>query len=246
MKATLTYHSIDDSGSPISVPESVFRTHAEWLARSGPPVVSIDRLLALPASESALAITFDDGFRNFATTAWPVLRDLGLPVTLYIPTAHVGRSNDWGGWDGHSIPELPLLDWEALARLAADGVTMGSHTCTHVQLPRLADAQVADELERSARTITERIGTRPTSLAYPYGAHDARTVRAAERVYEHAVTTELRVLSPGDSRCRLPRVDMFYMRTKGRMESWGSIRMRMYLRARAGARKCRQLVAGTA
>ena len=246
MKAILTYHSIDDSGSPISVSEAVFRTQMDWLAHSGPPVVGLDRLLALPAAETALAITFDDGFRNFASTAWPVLRDLALPVTLYVPTAHVGRSNDWGGRDGHRIPTLPLLDWAGLARLAADGVTIGSHTCTHVQLPRLSQSQVNEELECSALTIEERIGSRPSGLAYPYGAHDAATVRAAERYYGHAVTTELRMLSPHDARCRLPRVDMYYMRVKGRMESWGSMRMRMYLRARAGARKCRELlVAGT-
>jgi len=65
MRAILTYHSIDESGSVISVSESVFRGHVTWLARSAVRVVSIDTLMHLPADANAVALTFDDGFVNF-------------------------------------------------------------------------------------------------------------------------------------------------------------------------------------
>jgi peptidoglycan/xylan/chitin deacetylase (PgdA/CDA1 family) len=242
VKAVLTYHSIDDSGSPISIPERIFRRHVEWLATHGPPVVTMDELLRLPHDAPAVAITFDDAFVNFAQTAWPVLRDHRVPVTLYVPTDHVGGTNAWGGSTDAGIPTLPIMDWDAVARIAAEGVTIGSHTCTHPHLPRLPHARMVAELEGSAVRIESMIGERPAGLAYPYGAYDEHTVRAAVSTYEHACTTELRLLNTDDEPHRLPRLDMYYMQADGMMEAWGTARLRMYLRARASARSCRELL----
>jgi peptidoglycan/xylan/chitin deacetylase (PgdA/CDA1 family) len=242
MKAILTYHSIDDSGSPISIPEGAFRRHVEWLARHGPPVVTLDELLRLPRDAQAVAITFDDAFVNFAHTAWPVLRDHRMPVTLYVATDHVGGTNTWGDSTGAGIPSLPIMDWDAVVRAAGEGVTIGSHTCTHPHLPRLPHARVVDELERSAERIKSMIGERPAGLAYPYGAYNQHVVSAAASTYDHACTTELRLLKAEDTPYRLPRLDMYYLQTDGMIEAWGTARLRMYLQARASARRCRELL----
>src|SRR5262245_53682892 len=82
MKAILTYHSIDDSGSVISVDAATFRAHIEWLVKQKIAVVPLDRLREMSDDTHAVALTFDDGFENFATGAWPVLRDYALPVTV--------------------------------------------------------------------------------------------------------------------------------------------------------------------
>ncbi|HSJ08540.1 MAG TPA: polysaccharide deacetylase family protein [Longimicrobiales bacterium] len=239
MRAILTYHSIDDSGSPISLPEDVFRRHVEWLAGAGPRVVSIEDLLALPGTEPAVAITFDDAFVNFADTAWPVLRDHALPVTLYIPTAHAGRTNAWGGHAEPGIPELPILDWNRLARLMEEGVVPGSHTRTHPRLARLPANAVQDELESSAREISSKLGMRPAGLAYPYGSCSAAVAATAARLFDHACTVDLRPLGARENRHMLPRLDMHYFRRHGMLESWGRSSLKLYLRARAGGRRCR-------
>jgi peptidoglycan/xylan/chitin deacetylase (PgdA/CDA1 family) len=242
VRAILTYHSIDDSDSPISVRPATLRRHVEWLARSGPRVVTVDELRRLPPGESAVAITFDDAFVNFADQAWPLLRAHALPVTLYVATDHAGGRNAWSARDP-AIPDLPILGRSALARLAAQGVTLGSHTRSHARLPRLPAAALTEELEGSARRLEEISGARPHGLAYPYGAHDERVARAAAAVYDHACTTELRPLSATEDAHRLPRVDAYYLRTGHRLEWWGSPRLNLYLRARAGARGCRALLA---
>ncbi|MGH7448635.1 MAG: polysaccharide deacetylase family protein, partial [Longimicrobiales bacterium] len=187
-------------------------------------------------------ITFDDAFASFAQTAWPVLRDHRVPVTLYVPTDHVGGTNAWGGSTDAGIPTLPIMDWDAVARVAAEGVTIGSHTCTHPHLPRLPHARMVEELERSAERIESRMGERPAGLAYPYGACDEHIVSAAMSTYDHACTTELRLLKSDDGPHRLPRLDMYYMQTDGMIEAWGTARLRMYVRARASARRCRELL----
>src|SRR5690606_21388666 len=95
MKAILTYHSVDPSASPISIDEAAFRAHVRWLASGRVRVVGLDELIALPPDTDAVSLTFDDAFENFATTAWPVLRDHGLPVTLFVVAGFAGRSNTW-------------------------------------------------------------------------------------------------------------------------------------------------------
>ncbi|HSK17629.1 MAG TPA: polysaccharide deacetylase family protein [Longimicrobiales bacterium] len=240
MRAILTYHSIDGSGSPISVDPAAFRRHVECLTTKGPRVVGMDELLMLPDDSSAVAITFDDAFVNFAELAWPLLNDHGLPVTLFVPTEHVGGTNAWSATD-RSIPHLPLLDGDALARLAADGVTLGSHTCTHPHLTWLSAGDVRGELERSADQLQHMTGVRPSCLAYPYGAYNPDIAAAAGAIYSMACTTEMRFLRPGDEQLRLPRLDMYYLRSEESLSAWGSPRLRVYLQARARARGCREL-----
>src|SRR5512145_338101 len=98
MRAILTYHSIDDSGSPVSVPPAVFSQHVRWMARSGVRVLPLADMLTLDRDDPspAVAITFDDGFRNFRDAAAQLNR-AGFPVTLFVVTGHVGATNAWGG-----------------------------------------------------------------------------------------------------------------------------------------------------
>ena len=78
MRAILTWHSLDRSGSPISVPPEEFRRQVEWLAASGVRAVTVGKLLELPDEEDAAALTFDDGFANFGEAAAPVLSEYGI------------------------------------------------------------------------------------------------------------------------------------------------------------------------
>ncbi len=239
MRAILTWHSVDSSGSPISVSPDEFRRQIHWLASGPVRVVGLEELLGLSAEVTAVALTFDDGFANFATEAAPLLRQNGLAATLFIVTEHVGRDNRWGGRSEPGIPVLPLLDWEALARLRESGVRLGAHTRTHPRLTGLDEAALETELGRAAEEIERRVGERPNSLAYPYGAVDPRIAGAAARWYRCACTTELRPLKPGDAPHRLPRLDAWYLRDPRRLASFGSRRFLAWIWGRRQARRLR-------
>ena len=103
MRAILTYHSIDESGSPISISEDVFRSQITWLAKGHVKVVPLETLMRMPASANAVALTFDDGFVNFGDVAAPLLADHGLPSTLFVVTDAAGRTNRWSGRPGRTI-----------------------------------------------------------------------------------------------------------------------------------------------
>ncbi len=242
MRAILTYHSVDASGSPISISPEVFQRHVRWLAEAPVAVVGLDRLLDVDPATDAVAITFDDGFRNFATVAWPLLRDHDLPVTLFVPAAKVGGTNDWDG-PGPAVPNLPLLDWDDLGALVRDGVGVGSHTRTHADLRGLPHDRLTAEVHQAAELLRRRLGARPRSFAYPFGEWDAAARNAVADEYDLACTTRLAMLqASGTDPYLLPRLDAYYFREPGRLESWGTLTFRLYVRARRVARAARSLL----
>jgi peptidoglycan/xylan/chitin deacetylase (PgdA/CDA1 family) len=238
MKAILTYHSIDPSGSVVSVAPERFREHMDLLVERRVPVLPLAELLS-PSCPSGIALTFDDGFENFAV-AWPFLRERGLPASVFVATDWVGRENAWDPTDDR-VPRLPLMGWPELVALAGEGLEIGSHTRSHPRLPSLSDADLARELSESRAVVAERIGREPTALAYPYGDYDARVAKAAEAAgYTCALTTELQPLDDARAaRFALPRVDAFYLAKTGVMEMWGTGAFKRYLTFRRAARRAR-------
>jgi len=240
MRAILTYHSIDSSGSPISVSAAAFARHVAWLASGRVRVTSVGELLTLPDTADAVAITFDDAFRNFGDVAAPLLQAHGLPATVFMVADHAGGTNAWGRSPDRGIPELPLLDWEALARLPEHGVTIGAHSRSHRPLAMLRGLELEEEIVGGVRVIAERIGRAPIGFAYPYGSTSDAAAALVRANYAWGCTTELRRLGSDDERALLPRLDMYYFREPGRIERWGTPRFTYYLHLRSGARLLRQ------
>jgi peptidoglycan/xylan/chitin deacetylase (PgdA/CDA1 family) len=237
MRAILTWHSLDRSGSPISVAPEEFRRQVEWLAASGVQVVAVDRLLELPEEADAAALTFDDGFANFAVEAAPVLREYGLPGTIFVVTGHVGGDNRWGARESAGIPTLPLLRWDELARLRESGMTLGAHTKSHPRLPGLDPAALEGEIAGAADEMEARLGSRPEGFAYPYGETGDAVEAVVARSFRWACTTELRALSGPSRPHNLPRIDAWYLREPARRAGWGSRQFRTWLWCRRQGRR---------
>lgn len=205
--AILTFHSLDRSRSVISYDPDLFRARMEALAEAGPPVVPLTECLGRPGT---VALTFDDGFANFETDAWPVLRRLEFPATLFVVSGRVGERNDWDHM-GASAPVLPLLDWTQLRELAREGLALGAHSHTHADLTAVPEAQLAVELERPLRMIEERTGTKPGAFAYPYGKVSAAARARAAELYEVACGTRMGYWQYGEDAHDAPRLDAYYL-----------------------------------
>jgi peptidoglycan/xylan/chitin deacetylase (PgdA/CDA1 family) len=134
-----------------------------------------------------VAVTFDDGFRSVIEHALPILSLHGFVGTVFVATDHVGRDApmDWPVIDrwigGPHEHELLPLSWAELARLAAAGWEIASHTRSHPRLTELDDATLREELAGSREECEQRLGVSCRSLAYPYGVVDHRVMVATRR-----------------------------------------------------------------
>lgn len=206
--AILTYHSIDDSGSVISMPPATFRRHMDFLAAANIPVVPLDQAIEEPGS---VAITFDDGFANLIDNAVPTLAHHNFPATIFLVTKYCGGQNNWPGQSYDKASVLPLMSWDQAAALPS-AITLGAHTVNHPDLTRLAPDECERELRDCKDKIEQRLGRRSRWLAYPYGSSSAQVQQIASRYFDLAVGTTLRFLPALPNAMDLPRIDTFYLR----------------------------------
>ena len=158
------------------------------------------------SSETAartFALTFDDAFLDFATSAWPVLQRYGFNAEVFVPTEYVGKTSLW---DAHHGTPAPLLSWSDMRELIRDGVAFGSHGCRHVPLNTLDQWSCAKELAESKFRLENELSIPVTIVAYPYGMHDGNVCRlAAEAGYSVGVTVDFGVCTQASPPLRLPR-----------------------------------------
>jgi peptidoglycan/xylan/chitin deacetylase (PgdA/CDA1 family) len=238
----LTYHSLDRSGSAVSVSPQLFRAQMEWLAASGAPVVPLSQVRDTPG---AVALTFDDGFRNFHEHALPVLVERRFPATVFVVSGYCGGENRWPQPMG-GIPRLDLMSWGELAEAAASGVALGAHTVTHPHLSRLDEVDVERELAGCRMAIEDRTGRPVDTFAYPYGDVSPRVRRAAGRHFRLACGTRLAFLPADSDVLELPRIDIYYLRSRRWFEALGQTDGATYIMVRRWIREARGLGGQTA
>jgi peptidoglycan/xylan/chitin deacetylase (PgdA/CDA1 family) len=131
------------------------RSGAYAVMALGDMVGALRRGTALP--DRAVAITIDDAFRSIYTEAWPRLRAAGLPFTVFVATDLVDQGNP------------NYMTWGQLREMAANGVSMGNHTDSHLRLQNATPAAAAAAIAASQARIRAELGIVPAILAYPFG-----------------------------------------------------------------------------
>jgi peptidoglycan/xylan/chitin deacetylase (PgdA/CDA1 family) len=239
----LTYHSLDDSGSVISVAPAAFRAHMQSLRDKGFSGIALGRLLdgwegraSLPARP--VVLTFDDAFRNFAEAARPILDAARFGATVFAVAGRCGGTNEWPGQLAR-VPRLPLLSAAELRELAAAGFEIGSHGLTHAALDGLPPAEAEREVVGSKRALEDSLGRSVELLAYPYGRSGAGVRALAAAHYRASCGVEMAVARAAHDRHALPRIDVYYLRRPGVFGTLGTPLGRGYLAVRAWGRRLR-------
>ena len=211
MRAVLMLHSVDSSGSAISLAAAELRGLLDLVRASGHRIGTLREVLESPARDT-IALTFDDGMASLASEAAPLLSAEGATATLFLTTGYVGRDNHWPS-QPTSAPRLPMLGWDQVEALHAAGWAIEAHSLSHPDLRTLSDDALAEQLEAPQREIARRLGRSPNAFAYPYGLLDQRVVDAVGQHYRDAFTTRMAVLpAAGLDPLRVPRVDSYYLR----------------------------------
>jgi peptidoglycan/xylan/chitin deacetylase (PgdA/CDA1 family) len=203
----LMYHYIstnphwpdDPLRTRLSVPPKQFAAQLGYLSRHGYTTISLDDLVAAFHGATALPskpviLTFDDGYEDFYTNAYPLLEHYHDQATMYVISQRV----DTPGY----------LSWAQLRKLAASPlITIDAHTRTHSTLTALSAEQSWDELAGSKSDLEAALGISVQHLAYPPGKYNAVTLQQVEQIgFTTAVTTHSRQVQRATQVLMLKRV----------------------------------------
>lgn len=206
--AVLGYHDFRErGGSPMLIAAGKFREQMQAIKDSKIPVIPLRDVLAWKRGEKnipeeALVITMDDGWEGVYHFAFPVLKEMGFPFTIYLYSTYVNL-----GERGRS------LSWEQIREMMAHGCEVGSHSVSHKALTDRNGKSEADyqlwllaELRDSKAFLEKNLGTPVSSFAYPFGNHNDVIVDTAMQVgYESAVTVSPQKISWDTQPGRLSR-----------------------------------------
>lgn len=150
------------------------KRHFEELLQGFSCFADINGVLEKPAAKR-IALSFDDGYDNLYTVAYPLLKEKGVPFTVFIAPSFIGKAG--------------YLTKDQLLELAQDPlVTVGSHGLTHLALKgQSAEIQERELMESKAR-LEDLTGAPVDLLAYPNGQADDTTfaVLQQKNAYRYA------------------------------------------------------------
>ncbi|MGG0787555.1 polysaccharide deacetylase family protein [Peribacillus simplex] len=177
----LMYHSISE-GNGLRVPSEEFRAQMAWLRENGYYTLSPEEAYLVLTenrmpSEKCVWLTFDDGYTDNYTEAFPILQENDMKATVFM----IGKSID----KGHHLTEDQMLE------MSRNGISIESHTINHLELNRMTAVQQEAEMVQSKELFDRILGQDTTVLSYPVGRYNEESLRLSEEAgYKMAVTTE--------------------------------------------------------
>jgi len=175
----LAYHSIGTNRRPFTVSPEAFERQMQWLKESGCNIISLDELTRYRATGQipprTVAITFDDGYEDNCTNAFPVLQRYRVPATIFVTT---------GDLTGKKISLRPLAKMnDAQLRLLHESglVAIEPHSDTHPTFTDISEGEIEREVRESKAYIEFLLKKNCRHFAYPRGHHSDAAHRVLAR-----------------------------------------------------------------
>ena len=232
----LMYHSIDDSNSVISIDPHRFKAQMRFLKDHAFNVISLHEVISCIKNKRAfpdksVVITFDDGFKNVFTEAFPILQDYGFSATIFITANYCGKSNNWPGQPDYIKPQ-PLLSWNEIKEMDQYGIQFGAHTLNHPYLTQIHIEEAEIEILSSKRIIEDHLQKKIDFFAYPYGDFDKHIKKIVSQLFIGSCSTNLGFACNKSDLYALERIDYFYIKNDWIMKQLLSLNFATYLKCR--------------
>lgn len=198
----LMYHMISEhlpknksKFNRLRVKPNEFEKQLNWLSKNGFQSFTLSELIDLEeVPEKSVVITFDDGYEDNFSKAFPLLKKYGFKATIYIVLNRFEQN--WAtdkdlNQSSNELNSEKMLSNEQIKEMIDSGlIEIGSHTLDHVNLPKLAFNEKIIQIKESKEKIEEIFNITCKSFAYPFGFFDKDSVKIVEDLsYTNATTT---------------------------------------------------------
>ena len=207
----LNYHKIDRQFSSLSVRPEDFEAQMAFLEENGYHSITPDDLYRALTERADLPpnpvlITFDDGYEDNYTAAYPILKRHGMKATIFVVAGFPGTHPGY-------------LTWDQMREMEQNGISIQSHTMNHRALEELDDDQIRAELADSKQRLEEKLGHPIQYLAYPTGTYNLHIAGLAKEAgYDAAFTVKYGNVDLGSNVYALERMPVFH--TENTMKSF--------------------------
>lgn len=184
----------------LSVPPDRFEAHLAYLRQAGYQTVTMQQLVYALSGQATLPakpilLTFDDGYRDNYTNAFPLLRQYGYTGVFYIFTYPL------------DVGDPTYLSWDMVIEMHRAGMEFGSHTYRHSDLRGRDVDFLVYEIVGSKEAIEQHIGEPVRFFSYPAGRYDDLTIKVLDSAhFWSAVTTAWGIEQSYRNRFEMPRI----------------------------------------
>lgn len=195
----LYYHSVNENAdNEVTITPEMLKEQLNYINDNDYVTITIKELYDYlknnqPIPEKSIVITFDDGYMNNYTEAFPILKEMNMKATIFCV--------------GNSLDGSYYLSKDAIKEMSDYGIDIESHTVNHLHLDTLSYNDQVSELKRAKEILENITGKEVLSIAYPFGDYNDDTLRAVKDAgYKLAFTTNLGLSDRNDNIFELDRI----------------------------------------
>lgn len=203
------HHFSDDTPAITSVTLEQFDNHLAYLKDNGFNILPLREVVhafkhSNPLPDRCVSLTVDDAYVSVYTNAFPRLRKLGWPLTVFVNTEGVDEG------------VAAYMSWDQMRELSTQGVTFENHGHGHIHMIRKhlneseADwrRRITTDIGVAQQRITDEIGVAPILFAHPYGEYNPDLVNIISKLGLTGFGQQSGPAWPGASFGALPRFPM--------------------------------------
>lgn len=197
----LMYHSISDANpeNNLLVPPAMFKEQMNWLKNNGFITMNLDETVDAMTTgkvpKKPVVITFDDGYVDNYTVAFPILKENNMKGVFFVITDYMGEVA------GNS------MSIGMLKEMHSAGMEIENHTSNHLELNSLSREDAYNSIKNGQSFLKDVIGIESKYLCYPVGRYNELTIDIEKELgIKAAVTTEFGTSSNDDGFYELKRI----------------------------------------